>query len=202
MGIGERLAEERKRKRLSQAAFAELIGVSFSSQRRYENETRDADTAYLESLRRHGVDVDYVLFGISDSTAMVSCPYLRQLAGFGDPESLPKDVGLIPLAECRQTAGYLPTHAGVQGVLHHEFCQSCPKNPIKHGLPTTQTAEDLDGALLLLVLEGFESTASTLGLMMTPSKKAQAVAMLYRSFKASGKVDEGMIEEAVKLAAI
>ncbi len=36
---------------------------------------------------------------------------------------------------------------------------------------------------------------------MPSAKKAQAVAMLYRAFKASGKVDPAMIEEAVKLAA-
>lgn len=33
-----------------------------------------------------------------------------------------------------------------------------------------------------------------------PAKKAQAVVMLYRAFKASGKVDQKMIEVAVKLA--
>ncbi|GBL46468.1 hypothetical protein SFMTTN_2282 [Sulfuriferula multivorans] len=36
---------------------------------------------------------------------------------------------------------------------------------------------------------------------MVPAKKAHAVVMLYRAFKASGKVDQKIIEEAVQLAA-
>lgn len=72
-GVGKRLTEERKQLKLSQAAFAEFVGVSFSSQRRYENESSSPDTSYLEALRARDIDVDYILTG--------------RLGGFSDKET-------------------------------------------------------------------------------------------------------------------
>jgi hypothetical protein len=58
-----------------------------------------------------------------------------------------------------------------------------------------------DEKILLKVVEGVEVASAKRSLLIAPSKKAQAIAMLYRAFKASGKVDPAMIEEAVTLAA-
>lgn len=49
------------------------------------------------------------------------------------------------------------------------------------------------------IVEGVEVELSHRGSALSPSKKGRTVAMLYRSFKASGKVDPAMIEEAVEL---
>lgn len=62
--LGKRLAEERKRLGLSQAAFAESVGVSFSSQRRYEDGRSSPDASYLDAIERLGIDGQFVLTGI------------------------------------------------------------------------------------------------------------------------------------------
>jgi len=140
VGVGERIAEERKRKGLSQAAFAKLVGVSFSSQRRYENGSRDPDTAYLDALWRIGVNVRYVV---------------------GYPKATP-------------------------GEIFDELLFG--------------GSNSLDSALLAEILEGLEDELSVSGQTIAHAKKAQVVAMLYRSFMGSGNVDRALIKEAVKLA--
>ena len=61
-------------------------------------------------------------------------------------------------------------------------------------------ASALDSALLTGIMEGVDFVLSAQGKALEPAKKAQTVTMLYRVFKASGKVDTAMIEEAVRLA--
>lgn len=61
--LGTRLAEERKRLALSQSAFAESVGVSFSTQRRYEDGRSSPDASYLDAIERLGIDGQYVLTG-------------------------------------------------------------------------------------------------------------------------------------------
>ncbi|MCB4324321.1 helix-turn-helix domain-containing protein [Alcaligenes sp. 13f] len=63
MSLGERLREERKRKNLDQAAFAELGGVKALAQRNYETGKRSPDAKYLIALLEHGIDVQYLLTG-------------------------------------------------------------------------------------------------------------------------------------------
>lgn len=58
----------------------------------------------------------------------------------------------------------------------------------------------LDALLLAKVISGLESALTCEQKCLEPRKKAQAMVMLYRAFKTSGKVDQAMIEEAVKLA--
>lgn len=82
-----------------------------------------------------------------------------------------------------------------------ECCQSCPLNPGKVPGRNPGYLSDSDISLLTEVLEGVDGALLTQGKSMHHAKKAQAVAMLYRAFKASGKVDQVMIEEAVRLAA-
>ncbi len=48
---------------MTQAAFAELAGLGRATQIFYENNDRQPDTKYFEKLRKHGIDVDYVLTG-------------------------------------------------------------------------------------------------------------------------------------------
>jgi transcriptional regulator with XRE-family HTH domain len=196
--IGKRLAEERKRLGCSQSAFAELVGISFSSQRRYEDGRSSPDTAYLEALGKSGVDVNYVLFGIAGDE-IVDCPYVATMP-------LPSGAVFKPitLTECREIAsGFALRRAENPDGLRQwfEFCKSCALHPGKPPGSSAASLSDSDIALLAEVLEGIEGALLNHGLSMPPPKKAQAVAMLYRSFKASGKVDLAMIEEAVKLAA-
>ena len=59
----ERLREIRKGMNLTQADFGALAGVTVTAQLNYEKGTRNPDTAYLERLAAHGVDVVYLLTG-------------------------------------------------------------------------------------------------------------------------------------------
>lgn len=63
MTFGRRLKEERERLGLSQVAFAELGGVKRVSQHLYEQGERFPDVKYLEALRDHKVDVQYLVLG-------------------------------------------------------------------------------------------------------------------------------------------
>jgi transcriptional regulator with XRE-family HTH domain len=60
----ERLKEERKRLGLNQTEFAVLGGVTVDSQGNYERGSRKPDSAYLEALATHGVDVGYLFTGL------------------------------------------------------------------------------------------------------------------------------------------
>jgi len=211
VAIGKRILEERKRLRLNQANFAKLAGVSFSSQRRYEDGRSAPDTAYLEALGRMGVDVGFVV-GYPDPTPaerlsnfassikvdgrgrseqpFESGPGWILLAALGIP--FPTWNAIVDkLVQLDETG--VPFINGDDPAWGEEIAKASPL--------IAELASTLDSALLTAVLEGVDGVLSVRSETITPAKKAQAVAMLYRSFKASGKVDEAMIEEAVKLAA-
>lgn len=61
--FGERLREERERRASNQADFGALGGVAKITQLNYEKGYRVPDAQYLSNLRKHGVDVDYLLSG-------------------------------------------------------------------------------------------------------------------------------------------
>lgn len=194
--IGKRLAEERKRLGYSQSAFADLVGISFSSQRRYEDGRSSPDTAYLEVLGKAGVDVNYVLFGIA-SDEIVDCPYVAAMPLPSGYVSEP-----ITLTECRDmAAGVILRKVGHnEGIKQwFDYCQVCALHPGK--LRANSGHEEADANLIATIVEGIESSLEQQHTALPPAKKGRVAAMLYRAFKASGKVDPAMIEEAVKLAA-
>ncbi|MBK5915350.1 helix-turn-helix domain-containing protein [Rhodocyclus purpureus] len=201
--IGQRIFDERKRLGLSQSAFALAAGVSLSTQKRYEKSERNPDAAYLESIRRLGVDVNRVLFDISPGQ-VVDCPFSARMGTGGEG----RIVKPITIDECRDMATGVKMRQlwkgeGIGGPLGpwYEYCQACALHPAKTGAQVTHRPESIDVALLTAILEGIDAALSGLEASVPPTKRAQAAAMLYRSFKASGKVDPAMIEEAVKLAA-
>ncbi len=212
MSVGKRIAEARKNKGLSQSAFAELVGVSFSSQRRYEDGRSDPDTSYLDSLRKHGVDVEYVISGRAKQSTkgydhetlaefglalakkyQISPEELRDLSdqvsdamnGIEEPDSM--EMGAIDRRVSSYEAAFF--------VHTSEFFTKRLRSQ-ESGDSTA-----LDALLLTTVIDGLEKALASNSKLLEPKKKAQAITMLYRAFKASGKVDPAMIEEAVKLAA-
>ncbi|HEY4697101.1 MAG: hypothetical protein A3J49_03275 [Gallionellales bacterium RIFCSPHIGHO2_02_FULL_57_16] len=192
MSIGSRLREERERIRLSQADFAEKSGVHRNTIARYEADKTQLGASFIDTMRAIGIDVDYVLFGIPNPDAPVDCPFIQ--AQKFDLQYV------FTLKNCRDKAADSGALGSPIAHLWRKACKECPKNPIKHGLPITQTPVDIDGPLLLALLEGVEEALLKSELKITPAKKAQAVVMLYRAFKASGRVDQKMIEEAIALA--
>lgn len=77
MSIGDRITEERKRLRFTQAAFANKLGISLSSQKRYETNNGVPDLHYMAGLAELDVDVAYVMTG-----SRTPRERLRFLSGF------------------------------------------------------------------------------------------------------------------------
>ncbi|WP_144431011.1 helix-turn-helix domain-containing protein, partial [Pseudomonas syringae pv. coryli] len=64
-GIGPRLRKERLRLKLSQSALGAIGGVETNAQGNYENGVRSPRADYLSSISNAGVDVAYVVTGLS-----------------------------------------------------------------------------------------------------------------------------------------
>lgn len=75
--IGGRLKEERDRVGLKQPALAALGGVSKTSQVNYETGKRAPDALYLAAVAAAGVDVQYVVTGVSSATGPEDAEFLR-----------------------------------------------------------------------------------------------------------------------------
>lgn len=63
--IGIRLREVRRDKGLDQAAFGALGGVNRNTQSKYESGERSPDTDYLLKLQSFGIDIAYLVTGLS-----------------------------------------------------------------------------------------------------------------------------------------
>ncbi|MDN7492508.1 helix-turn-helix domain-containing protein [Burkholderia sp. AU45274] len=68
--FASRLKEERKRLGVNQTAFAALGGITKDTQLNYESGVRRPDSAYLEAIAAHGVDVAYLLTGQRNAAAL------------------------------------------------------------------------------------------------------------------------------------
>ncbi len=64
-GFGQRLKEERLRLKLSQAQLAEAGGIQRLAQLQYESEATAPTTRYLSAIAAAGVDLSYLILGIS-----------------------------------------------------------------------------------------------------------------------------------------
>ena len=64
-----------------------------------------------------------------------------------------------------------------------------------------ETIEEIKFFDFVSIIERFEASQIELGKAISPTKKAQSIAMLWRVLRNGGKVDSAMIEEAVNLAA-
>lgn len=192
MSVGVRLREERERLGLSREVLAEKAGIHRNTLARYETDNTEVGAGFIETIRALGIDVDYVLFGIPNLDAPVDCPFARD-QGFDLQYT-------FTLEKCREHAADKSFGSAIRRQWH-DACQECLQNPITHGFPVTKSSVDIDGLLMTAIIESVETIQAKQGLTISPAKKARATVMLYRAFKASGKVDQKMIEEAVKLAA-
>lgn len=90
--FGGRLKTERDRFGMNQAAFAEIGGVAKLSQLKYEKGERMPSADYLHALYQWGVDVGYLITGVS-TTRGPGGP----LGIAVDPDTLRKVIELIEL---------------------------------------------------------------------------------------------------------
>lgn len=191
--FGSRLRLQREALGLSQVEMAEKIGITARSQRNYETGTRVPDAEYLMAASRIGVNLIAVLYG-DDAASQEhyeenDVSYVTALEqAFGikhDDFEQAIDLALVDDVLCVWDSEIL-------------FGEMRRHSPIIQALIERESG--LDTALLVSILMGVESALQARQLAIAPAKKAEAVAMLYRAFKASGKVDPAMIEEVVKLA--
>ncbi|MEF8718507.1 MAG: helix-turn-helix transcriptional regulator [Candidatus Accumulibacter necessarius] len=192
--FGSRLRQEREALGLSQVEMAEKLGITARSQRNYETGTRVPDAEYLMAASRIGVDLIVLLHG-EEATRQEHFEW--------------NDVSYVIALEKAFGIKHEDFEQAVElSLVNDDLCVFDPEilflelrrhSPVIRVLIERESG--LDTVLLAGILMGVESALHLRQLTMVPDKKAQAVAMLYRSFKASGKVDPAMIEEAVKLAA-
>lgn len=192
MSIGSRLTEERKRSGLTQADFAEKVGVSRNTQINYEADKREPTSAYLQAVKAVDIDVDYVLYGMPEG--LIECPF--RLTAFGAENSV------ISWQVCRNHASGVELRFSPSSMAQKEwysFCETCKYNPID-SKPLSMLNNDIDGALLTLIIEHIEQYLSDTSLKVSPIKKSFAIVMLYRSFRGGNTVDKKIIEDTIKLA--
>lgn len=176
--IGARIKEERLRLKLSQALFAERVGVHRRTQINYEKDERKPDTDYLQALARSGVDVGYVLTGTPGQAQMqVYASALDiikvELGLFKGDFRQEWDAALSAVTEDRRAwlAGNPGANFGdaaIRGILR--------KSP--RLLPDVDTLQD--------VIEKLEFVLASRQITLTASGKADAVMRLLRFVKEEG----------------
>lgn len=201
---GDRIKLVREQLGLSQEAFGAMGGVKKLAQLNYEKGKRSPTWEYFERLRQSkNIDVNYILTGYRDNNES------RRLFAEARVNTL------IAMA--------LDLDPGAFGHAADEAFLQSEKYRAGNGPPSeAYLADKIDDSLLAVensvystvdssprilniktieeVIVRLESSLLASGLNMSPEKKAGAVVMLYRAFKASGKVDQKMIEEAIALA--
>lgn len=189
--IGSRLREQREKLGFSQGQLAQKSGVTARSQRNYEMGTRVPDAEYLVAASAAGVDINYVLNGgyghhDSDEDVVVVMAIEQSFGIAHDDFEKAIDAALVDDEICAYDPNIMFSELQRISVVFRHLVE-------KEGA--------LDSGLLTQVLEALENSCLNSGKTISPQKKAAAVAMLYRAFKASGIVDGRMVEEAVTLAA-
>lgn len=70
MAIGDRLREERKKLKATQAEFAQLGGIGVSALKMYEGNDREPGAIFLAEIAEAGIDVQYVITGQHSNGAL------------------------------------------------------------------------------------------------------------------------------------
>lgn len=203
--IGERLKEERLRIGLSQTAFAQKVGIHRNTQIKYESGERHPDTEYINSIGAIGVDVFYIYSGVKsedrDMHEVAQIEFREGIytaLGFSHQEirNLLLEMMQIVTKEVDE-GGAWDTEAWFNK--RDQFISNVLSGHHTTGeIPPLLDVADVN--LLSRVIEGLETALEKLGGVLSPEKKARATVMLYRAFKANGRVDQKMIEEAIALA--
>jgi DNA-binding XRE family transcriptional regulator len=208
MSIGERLTQERKRLGLSQADFANQVGISLSSQKRYESGKREPDTSYLEGARSLGVDITYLLTDkrhihkdewVDEFYMVMFGIAFAKLHGLTKSD-LKSAVGFVETTMNNPPYRDLPPEESMP--IYDEMFLMSVSDLLNRKSQNDQKniAIAVDTTMLTVVLDELESALQKSGLEFSPAKKARAAAMLYRSFKSNGVVDKKMVDETIALA--
>lgn len=191
--IGVNLKHQREKLGLSQEQAAKKLGVTTRTQSNYENGKRTPDMNYLIEARNIGIDLTLLLFGEEDPLLLadIAMKLVEKAFAIDSGDLVVAYDDIITPENCDD----ITSDTSPGELLFNELLLL---SPVFRSIVDRRVS--LDEALLSEILVQVNVTIDTLGLTMARSKQAQAVAMLYRSFKPSGKVNQNMIEDAVKLA--
>ena len=189
--IGERLREERERLGLTQAEFGEIGGVKKLAQFNYEKNERRPSASYFDNLRTNQlIDVGYILNGWRDNDQRrqyMAESLVNALISIGldiDPEAFSPAIDKaydIDAAGTAEDESIDPVISLVE-------------------MAISDSPRVIDFELLKSIITDFETTLNRLELSVIPERKADAITMLYRSFKQSKKVNQNILADAIKLA--
>ncbi|WP_029046563.1 helix-turn-helix domain-containing protein [Cupriavidus sp. amp6] len=126
VSIGDRLAEERKRKGLNQAAFATIGGVSVKTQVLYEKAERVPDANYLAAIAGAGFDVPYILTGNATSAGL-SNEEVALVKGYRTLDDRGR-AGVLALIGGMQSPAAVQIEGEVSQVVHGGMTVTAPMN--------------------------------------------------------------------------
>ncbi len=212
MNIGKRLVQERKRLGLKQTAFAKQIGVSLSSQKRYESGEREPDTSYLKRAISMGVDVSYILtnirreqdhnkqLGIDEFHSIIVAGCFAKLHGLTKDDLSAVIQSVDAVMENDLNGNSLPDDNVILNEDMFLIAISELLNKKSQAKEYIKGLHEIDYLMLRDILENLEIVQQRNKLVLSPHKKARAVTMLYRNFKSSGNVDYDSIEDILAIA--
>lgn len=177
---GARIRAIRETMGKTQAEFAELADVTARTQRNYESDLRVPKLSYLSALTLADVDVGYILSGIETRHFEI-----------GEAEAfkwLANSLGLDFMFQVGVTTA-------ITGFRNGHIDEAGKNKTLDDALERCRVGV-LDSTLLTGIIEAVEGVSEGL----PPIKKAGAVALLYRAFRPSGRVDMKAVKDAVALA--
>ncbi len=189
--VGVRVAEERKRLGLSQAAFAKEAGVHRQTQSNYEQGERKPDADYLHKLAKLGVDVSYVLTGESSNEALQA--YRSVLDAIR--------------VELRLYKGFEQDWASILELSRESYRQFLTGKPDQANLDSAVAVLLARSPRLIAgpddlteLIDRLEFVADSLGVRLSPSDKANALWRLLEAKSANGvrSVDFSMIKSVLQ----
>lgn len=195
--IGLRIKAQRESLGFSQAQIAEKTGITARSQRNYETGKRIPDAEYLAAIAPLGIDINYVLNG--DKAYAWSHPTTptEEWHPFVVIMQMAFGISISDVMKIRDSALVDDDLFSIDPAVF--FSEMLIVSNVFRLLADKYA--EFDQSLLTLVLQGIDDAINKYSLHLTAAKKAQATAMLYRTFKGSSKLDQAIIEDTVKLAA-
>lgn len=190
LGLGERIKFERERLKLSQADFADKVGISRPTQVNYEKGRHIPDAQYLARLGGVGADLDYVLFGERASKKLYALQANR----------------VLPLVARRVKIDY-PSLLEILVLVAQDEADALEKPGPEINLISDEKLQSLvaalfykEGRLLREVLLSVGQVLQEMKARLAAARKADIVLALYQEFQASGKVEKRIAEAAVRVA--
>ncbi len=200
--INERLKEERIRLGLSQTSFAKRCGLHRNTLIKYESGERSPDFGFLSSIGDVGIDIPYLYSGIRSADKQMfeiaeielSKGFYRAF-GYSHEDEIAIKYRMMEVLDDEYKNGSGAWDTDDWYKRRSEFVTA-----VLSESKSSLLSNSIDAKLLSDILTKLENLLINSNVILSPDKKSRVVAMLYRSFAPSGKVDDTVIKEAAALA--